>query len=653
MSTNNTRLTENLFRVWLVVVAVFVAGFVGAQLFAPSMRPAPGPEVTAPPRDAVPRTDSALTATGAQPGDTGRSGHGQLITSVPPFDPGKDGYVLVAWSGQGMRQITDAEPAWTLSPPGSTLRAHLLRRGTGMQMVTEGVTLTWQRDVEPPPVAQPLAVADSSRTPARQAATTPASRPLEGARSGTPQRSGELKLVQGTTLYEAADIPLLPYVEGRCGPGAAGRPMGAEGFNPYPTVTVQARDASGALLAATRCVLPVSTEVGCRNCHGGPWKVGDVAGISPATAADVLEVHDRINGTDLTGQATSGVTVVCRSCHTSDGGADTAGGKTPSGKPAPLSMSAAMHGWHAVYMGGRGADACNSCHPSAPDGATRFWRDYHVTKALDCTRCHGVMEDHALSLLRREQEAGKPVAGRLMAAIPPVAVKTIEEIAPRTPWVNLPDCTGCHDFMKKPRSSTASAFNKWTSDATALYAERTDDTTMLRCPACHGAPHAVYPARNPLGRDRDNIVPMQYQRQARALGASGNCAVCHGETPEVSMHHPLVERKTTLVAVPQGAGLTEPRVPFPHEAHTPAVDCGTCHHMGRVDGDPMKCSSAGCHDVVVNPETGTPEERGNPRYFRNAFHGPGPGCTTCHARRLAAGKAAGPTECRDCHKIRP
>lgn len=631
MSKTDSRMTENLFRVWLVVVAVFAVGFLGAQLFAPSMRPAP--------KQVVPAQNGTAPLGEAKAGP----GYGQLVTDVPPFDPGKDGHVLVAWSRQGMQHVTDAEPAWTLLPPGSTLRAQLVRRGPGPQAVTEGAILTWRLDGEPKAsAAQPAAVADSSLTPAGQAATTPAAAPAakgaEGTQDKASQLSGELKLVEGTTLYEATGIPVLPYGE-------------KDGFNPYPTVTVEARDASGVLLAATRCVLPVSTEMGCRNCHGGAWKVGDVAGISPATAADVLEVHDRINGTDLAKRARSGATVVCRACH-EPGTAAAKADEKPSGKPMPPNMSAAIHGWHAAYMAGRGADACNSCHPSAPEGATRFWRDYHVTKGLDCTRCHGAMEDHALSLLRKEQEAGNPAAERLMAAIAPVSVKDAKDIAPRTPWVNLPDCAGCHDFAEKPKSSTASAFNKWTADAAGLYAERTDDTTMLRCPACHGAPHAVYPARNPLGRDRDNIPPVQYQQHARAMGASGNCFVCHGETPEFSVHHPLVERKAVTVTVPQGAKLAKPRVPFPHEAHTPTVDCGTCHHKGYVDGGPMKCASKDCHDVVVDAETGSPKDRESPRYFRNAFHGEGPSCNACHAKLLAASKAAGPTECRDCHKVK-
>ncbi|NHZ47077.1 cytochrome C, partial [Desulfovibrio sp. XJ01] len=146
MSKTDNRLTENLFRVWLIVVAVFAVGFLGAQLFAPSMRPAVKQAMTG---QSAP-TQKAVTPQGATKAG---SGYGQLVTDVPPFDPGKDGHVLVAWSRQGMQHVTDAEPAWTLLPVGSTLRAQLVHRGPGPQAVTEGATLTWRLDGEARPAA--------------------------------------------------------------------------------------------------------------------------------------------------------------------------------------------------------------------------------------------------------------------------------------------------------------------------------------------------------------------------------------------------------------------------------------------------------------------------------------------------------------------
>ena len=134
-------------------------------------------------------------------------------------------------------------------------------------------------------------------------------------------------------------------------------PYQADGkFLPYPLAVVQARDASGKLLAETKVSLPMSTELSCKNCHGGPWTHG-VAGISGATAADILKSHDRMNLTDLSGR---GGQIVCRSCHQD---ADSPDKRIPN-------LSTAIHSLHAVYLAGRGADACHMCHPTNPEGAT-------------------------------------------------------------------------------------------------------------------------------------------------------------------------------------------------------------------------------------------------------------------------------------------
>jgi hypothetical protein len=64
-----------------------------------------------------------------------------------------------------------------------------------------------------------------------------------------------------------------------------------------------------------------------------------------------------------------------------------------------------------------------------------------------------------------------------------------------------------------------------------------DDLDALTCPACHGAAHALYPALNPYGRDRDNLQPLQYQKLARTLGAAKNCKVCHTVDMDDAAHH--------------------------------------------------------------------------------------------------------------------
>ena len=60
--------------------------------------------------------------------------------------------------------------------------------------------------------------------------------------------------------FSAKLVPVVPYPDDGS-------------FNPYPLFTIEARDTkTGKLLASTRNVAPTSTEMGCRNCHGGEWR---------------------------------------------------------------------------------------------------------------------------------------------------------------------------------------------------------------------------------------------------------------------------------------------------------------------------------------------------------------------------------------------
>lgn len=404
---------------------------------------------------------------------------------VPPFDPAGARYVLTVFCTQGVRQVTDAEPLWSLLRPGNILVAQLIRRGPTPVVVSgkEADGLRLRYSLDPPYDAGENAAV---------------------ARGGlTPQAEG--------TAFVSAPVAVMPYT--------------AQGtFAPYPTARVEALDSAGRLLAETRVVLPVSTEIGCRNCHAGPWKRDGRAGVSALTAGNVLEAHDRHSNTQLKKQADQGETVDCLSCH--------------GAAPGVMNISAAIHGFHAT-MRLKGAEACAACHPSSETGCTRFFRDFHSLWGMDCTRCHGRMEKHAVSLLRAEAEKGDIAALRRMLQLLPAA--EAKDIAPRTPGVNLPACSACHDFVAKPNPSRATAFNTWTKSAEERYVNSLDNTGSLRCPSCHGAPHAIYPASGPNRDDRDNLQPLQYQKRAAPLGADGNCAVCHTIAMDYFVHHELVD----------------------------------------------------------------------------------------------------------------
>lgn len=409
------------------------------------------------------------------------------LPPAPPFDADGAEYLLTAFPLQGMRQLGGAEPAFVLLPPGLEAAAQLIRR-----------------DVSPEVIG-----------------------PDEAAEGGIELRLILDEAYAGAANAGAGESLLVP--EGRAfvaSPPVLLYPFDREGrFSPYPTARVEARGREGGPLAASRLVLPLSSETGCRNCHTGFWKTEGRAGIGPATAGDILAVHDRRNGTRFVRDAASGEGPECASCHSGEGDAP--------------ELSAAVHGFHAT-MKLRGPEACGLCHASAEDGATRFFRGLHAARGLDCTRCHGDLAAHAIALLRHEKDRGAASPVARLEQLRLLSQRAPEDIPPRKAGRNMPSCLGCHDFKVKPDPALASAFGKWTADESERFSRALDNSGSLRCPSCHGPAHALYPAENPAGDGRDGIQPLQYQGVAAPLGAQGRCAVCHTVSLDGFIHHDRV-----------------------------------------------------------------------------------------------------------------
>ena len=435
---------------------------------------------------------------------------------IPPFDADKDEFVLLAWNNLGMHCISDSDPYWVLLPPANDIFAQLVKRGVDggpPEIVTQGVALTYK-------------VQEGFENPAahvefwKHVQSIFGAQPPDGIGLAGKGVSGEMDLDEELGAFDAKLIPVTPYPD-------------TMDFNPYPIFTIEARDkATGRLLATTKTVAPTSTEMGCKNCHGGPWKVGGVAGISDEAAMDVLAVHDRNSGTDLLAQAKAGKPQLCQSCHPDP----VLGAK---GKEGLLNLPAALHGFHANYLTGQGTEVCFKCHPASATGPTGCLRGVHQDRGLDCTSCHGYIEDHALGLLQAELDAGKPGAERLMKNLQVRAAES-KPVPPRVPWLQEPDCLNCHKDYAPPETMTT--YGEWTEPG-ALYRLRRDLSDALMCEACHGSTHAVYPAVDAgYGANRDNIQPLQLQGMAGPIGYKGNCQVCHkdsGYTPDMSMHHPM------------------------------------------------------------------------------------------------------------------
>ena len=428
--------------------------------------------------------------------------------NIPAFNPDTDSYVLLAWNSYGIHDLTDADNYWSFHPPGNDLFAQLIKRGEVPEVVSDNVVVSYS--VEAGFLNSYGYVQFWNNTYFLLGRELPVNiGPSGNGLYGTMKFTA-----QGAFVVEG--VPVVPYPDGG-------------GYQPYPRVTVEARDLAGALLASTQVVLPVSTEMGCKNCHGGPWRVDGRAGFSDQTAADILASHDRISNTDLLALAESGKPVRCQNCHI-------ASDKETKENHSNLSLSAAIHGFHANYLSGRDDDACNACHPNSSTGSTHFMRGIHKTIGLTCVECHGYIEDHALSLLKMEKLQGKKKAAYLMENLVPRSVESVKDVNPRSPWVNEPDCLNCHVDFEPPE--VIATFNQWTDNEKGLYRNRKEISDSIFCAACHGSPHALYPAENPYGQNRDVLQPLQYQNLPFPIGSNKNCSVCHTIEMEDDFHHP-------------------------------------------------------------------------------------------------------------------
>ena len=435
----------------------------------------------------------------------------ELADVTPGFDKKKAEYILLVWNDLGMHCISDSDPWFVILPPANTLEAQVIKRGPLPEIVSEGIEL--QYEVEPG-FENPAAHVDFWKYADKNFGATPE----ENVGLFGFGINGKFKYNEERNSYIAAGIPVVPYKDDGT-------------YLPYPTFTVKAVETeTGNVLMETKVITPTSTEMGCRNCHEGGWRVNNVAGIDAETSTNILAVHDRINDTSLLSEAKAGNPKLCQSCH-----ADPA--LAAKGDSTIVNFSAAMHGWHANYLPYNDARACVLCHPASKTGNTRCSRGFHNTLNLSCTDCHGTMQEHGLALLKGEES--KPAAKRLMANLNPTRVNTVDEINPRWPWVKEPDCLTCHENFDKP-AEDVNSYNVWNDDFSELYRIRTDEIG-IRCEACHGSTHALYPATNPFSRNRDNMQPMQYAGQPTPIGSNFKCETCHIIKMEGSVHHENME----------------------------------------------------------------------------------------------------------------
>lgn len=296
-------------------------------------------------------------------------------------------YIVLAWSDQGMHDLSPRYNAEVLLPPYSTIWAQVVKRGDPPEIVTTGVTLEYAivgnthsyGKAGTDPVSEYAGFWDNSFdlfgvTLAHDTGLNFVDEAVHNGLAGT-------MLLKGTH-FEVDGVPLVPIND-------AGK------WDPYQVAEITVRDSSsGTVLASTQAVVPVSDEIGCAKCHG--------QSVSGKEILSVLGEHDKGSKTTF---VPDGVPVLCADCHGSP-----ALGQTGSGSSG-MYLSQVVHGFHSTTSA-----ACYDCHPGK---TTLFNRSTaHTDAAGQCTVCHGALSSVASTIL-----------------------------SGRVPWLNEPSCMNCHTFV--------------------------------------------------------------------------------------------------------------------------------------------------------------------------------------------------------------
>ncbi|MBU1883361.1 hypothetical protein KKB80_03795, partial [bacterium] len=174
-------------------------------------------------------------------------------------------YTLLAWNDLGMHCMDGNDySVFSILPPYNNLNAQLLQKaGTSNKHITSGVTITYSAAAALDGKYNTTSLYTNTNTLKTNFwdyvtllfnKTPVGNIGLTG--NSVPERTSHtLSYNSQHNWWEATGIPLTPYNDD-----------GSKNY--YPMVNVTATDASGAVLATTKVVLPVSDEMDCKACHG-------------------------------------------------------------------------------------------------------------------------------------------------------------------------------------------------------------------------------------------------------------------------------------------------------------------------------------------------------------------------------------------------
>ena len=536
-----------------------------------------------------------------------------IATLAHPDPSSASTYTIVAWNNLGMHCMDADYSVFALLPPYNTIQAQLIDPQGLLVRDPAGIAVTYEAVADPDGSMNRTSKGKTNFWDHVQALfgislSTDAG--LAGNdMPGTSNQPQPMTFDPAQSWFIAEGIPITPYDD-------------AHKRNTYPLMRVVARASTGAVLATTDVVLPVSDEMSCASCHASGSSItaqpveGWVNDPDPQRdmRLNVLRLHDDRDGfSDVFKNAlaaagynpaglfatatTDGKSVLCARCHLSEA---LSGSGLPGIEPLTQAvhrrMASAFDPVSGTVLGAvDNRSACYRCHPGATTRCLRGVMGNAVaadgTRAMQCQSCHGSMLD--------------------------VASTT------RTGWLDEPACQSCHTGTAVSNSGQI----RYTSAFDAPGAPRTPaDLTFatnpdtpapghslyrfstghggLQCAACHGSTHAEFPS----SQRNDNLQSIAIQGH---VGMLVECQDCHGTTPNTvtgGPHgmHPVgqawVNRHSDVVGEDGGVGATQ---------------CQACHgadYRGTV-----------LSRVQADRAVST-EDFGN-RFFWRGFQ---VGCYTCH-----------------------
>ena len=524
------------------------------------------------------------------------------VVAIPPT-----GWTVVGWNNLGMHCMDADFGVFATLPPYNTIQAQVMDPTGALVTSASGVTVTYEGIADPTGSINTTAAGKTNfweHVKGLFGVSLSVDAGLKGKNmpgAGNPPQP--MTFDPSLNWFIAEGIPITPFDD-------AGKK------NAYPLMRIAARNASGALLASTDVVLPVSDEMDCSACHAsgsGPAARPSSGWVfDPDSQRDfrlnILSLHDDRNLGNpaylaaLTAAGYNGAglfqtvtvdkkAVLCANCHLSEALAG-------SGRAGISALTSAVHSRHAEVIdptNGLSLDAtanrsaCYRCHPGSETKCLRGAMGAAVAAdgslAMQCQSCHGGMS-----------AVGSPA---------------------RTGWLDEPTCGNCHTGTAVTNSgqiryaSVLTASGSRRVPASPVFTTNPDTPAPgfslyrfskghggLQCSACHGSTHAEFPSSHP----NDNLQSLALQGH---VGTIGECATCHNTSPSTTNGGPHGMH-------PVGAAW----VTFHHDASGSRTDCQACHgtdYRGTV-------LSRSLGDRTLSTEFGT-------KVFWRGFT---IGCYTCH-----------------------